>query len=77
MLAGCFINVVYPHLYIKSQKKKEAKKKSSNSSSIITKILKANLKVGADEVTSASVHIQASAVVRPFLFGKFRLTSNL
>jgi hypothetical protein len=63
MLAGCFINVVYTHLYIKSQKKKEAKKKSSNSSSIITKILKANLKVGHDQVTSASVHIPALVIV--------------
>jgi hypothetical protein len=33
-------------------------------------------KAGPDIVTSSLVHIQASVMVRPFLFGKFRLISN-
>ncbi len=49
---GWFINVVDAHLHPNLTKKKVAKKKHSNINIIYNKILKENLKVGHDVVTS-------------------------
>ena len=59
MLAGWFLNVVYPHLHTNSQRKKKQKRKLVIVVGFINKIMNTNLKVWLEVVTIGINNIAA------------------